>query len=261
MEKDTSLLSGINFNRKKSANDFARFKEKKENDGVLETLNLIDNESPSVDSATVPLDICREILILLPANSLIRLRAVCKDWRSVIDDPLFVKAHTDKQLSSKTIIIRNSSDHPLYSFDLDDLNFANGLQKIAASPLAYTPSGLSLLKAFPVSMCNGLILVRGKSWEIWNPLTHERLKLPREKCNPNPEKEAIGLGYDYTSDDYKVVVIHNRENIGSQTHVYSLKSDSWKNVGSYPYYDYREWWRNPHGPGVLLHGAFFFFDK
>ncbi|KAL3624749.1 hypothetical protein CASFOL_031417 [Castilleja foliolosa] len=242
MEKDTSLLSGTSFNCTKFANDFARFKENKENDDVVETQNLIENDK----SSTLPLDICREILILLPAKSLIRLRAVCKDWRSVIDDPLFVKAHTDKQFSSKTIIIRNSSDHPLYSFDLDDLNFANGLQKIAASPLDYTPSGLSsLLKAFPASMCNGLILVRGKSWEIWNPLTHERLKLPREKCNSSQKKEAIGLGYDYTSDDYKVVVIqhahplhgrrHGRENIASQTHVYSLKSDSWRNVGSCPY--------------------------
>ncbi|KAL3624753.1 hypothetical protein CASFOL_031421 [Castilleja foliolosa] len=271
MEKDTSLLSGTSFNRTKLANDFARFnvvyifgrwtlnQEKKENDGVE-----LEESIPHFDSATVPLDICREILILLPAKSLIRLRAVCKDWCSVIDDPLFVKAHTDKQLSSKTIIIRNSSDHPLYSFDLDDLNFANGLQKITASPLDYTPSGLSLLKAFPVSMCNGLILVRGKSWEIWNPLTHERLKLPRIKCNPNPEKEGIGLGYDYTSDDYKVVVIHRhrlhrrshgRENIACHTHVYSLKSDSWRNVGSCPFYDFSVWFRGPHGPGVYLHGA------
>ncbi|KAL3624747.1 hypothetical protein CASFOL_031415 [Castilleja foliolosa] len=222
-------------------NDIARSKEEKENDDVVETLNLIENDK----SSTIPLDICREILILLPAKSLIRLRAVSKDWRSVIDDPIFVKAHTDKQLSSKAIIIRNSSDQPLYSFDLDDLNFAaNGLQKIAASPLDYTPSGLSLLKAFPVSMCNGLILVGGKSWEIWNPLTHERLKLPRIKCNPNPEKEAIGLGYDYTSDDYKVVVIHphrlhrrrhGRENIACQTHAAVVEGS--------------------HGPSVLLHGA------
>ncbi|KAL3624746.1 hypothetical protein CASFOL_031414 [Castilleja foliolosa] len=264
MEKDTSFLSGISFNRKKFANDFTSFKEKKVNDGVDESSSVELEEAVRDKSSTLPLDICREILILLPAKSLIRLRAVCKDWRSVIDDPLFVKAHTDKQFSSKTIIIRNSSDHPLYSFDLDDLNFANGLQKIAASPLDYTPSGLSLLKAFPVSMCNGLILVGGKNWEIWNPLTHERLKLPREKCNSSPKKEAIGLGYDYTSDDYKVVVIHahrlhrrrhGRENIASQTHVYSLKSDSWRNVGSCPFYDYSVWWNGPHGPGVLLHGA------
>ncbi|KAL3623310.1 hypothetical protein CASFOL_032126 [Castilleja foliolosa] len=108
--------------------------EKKENDGVVERLNLIENESPSVeleetvhdksstvpdvDSATFPLDICREILILLPAKSLIRLRAVCKDWRSAIDDPFFVKAHTDKQLSSKTLLSEIQLVLPLIRFIL-----------------------------------------------------------------------------------------------------------------------------------------------
>ncbi|KAL3646741.1 DEAD-box ATP-dependent RNA helicase 57 [Castilleja foliolosa] len=51
MEKDTSFLfSGITFNRKKFPNDFARFKERKENNDVLERSNLIENENPSVES-------------------------------------------------------------------------------------------------------------------------------------------------------------------------------------------------------------------
>ncbi|KAL3635722.1 hypothetical protein CASFOL_020269 [Castilleja foliolosa] len=132
-----------------------------------------------------------------------------------------------------------------------------GLQEIAVTPLEFTPSGLSLLPAFPVSACNGLILVAGKSLEIWNPLTHERLKLLRGKCNPNPKEEAFGLGYDYTTDDYKVVVIHDhrlhrrrhgRDNFACQTHVYSLRSDSWRNAENCP-------WRGPRGPGVFLSGA------
>ncbi|KAL3635711.1 hypothetical protein CASFOL_020258 [Castilleja foliolosa] len=171
-------------------------------------------------------------------------------------------AHTNKQLSSNTsnIIIRNSTGppfHPLYSFDFDDLKFANGLQEIAVTPLNFTPSGLSLIQAFPVSACNGLILVAGKSLEIWNPSTHERLKLLRGKCNPHRKGEAFGLGYDYTTDDYKVVVIHDhrlhrrrhgRDNFACQTHVYSLSSDSWRNAENCP-------WRGPRGPGVFLSGA------
>lgn len=44
MEKDTSFLfSGITFNRKKFAGDFARFKEKTESDDVVEKPNLIEN--------------------------------------------------------------------------------------------------------------------------------------------------------------------------------------------------------------------------
>ncbi|KAL3646746.1 hypothetical protein CASFOL_009290 [Castilleja foliolosa] len=204
--------------------------------------------TPNTDSTTLPLDVCREIFLHLPAKSLVRFRAVCK---------------------SCNIIILNSTGppfHTLYSFDLDDLKFANGLQKITVAPLNFTPSRLSLLRAFPVSTCNGLILVAGKSLEIWNPLTHDRLKLLRGKCNPpEPERHAIGLGYDYTTDDYKVVVIHGhrlhrrrhgRDNFAFKTHVYILRSDSWRNVENCPIYDDDNSWWGPRGPGVFLYGAF-----
>ncbi|KAL3839630.1 hypothetical protein ACJIZ3_024221 [Penstemon smallii] len=46
MEKESSFLfSGITFNRKKFAGDFARFKEKKESDDTQEKPNLIENGS------------------------------------------------------------------------------------------------------------------------------------------------------------------------------------------------------------------------
>ncbi|KAL3650780.1 hypothetical protein CASFOL_007183 [Castilleja foliolosa] len=229
----------------------------------------VSSFTPDADSTTLSLDVCREILLRLPAKSLFRFRAVSKVWCAVIDESRFVRAHTNKQLSSNTsnIIIRNSTGppfHPLYSFELDDLKFTNGLQNIVVSPLNFTPSGLSLLRNFPVSTCNGLILVTGKTWEIWNPLTHERLKLLRGNCNPNPKGEAVGLGYDYTTDDYKVVVIHGhrlhrrrhgRDNFAFKTHVYSLRSDSWRDVENCPIYDDdRPWW-GPRGPGVFLCGA------
>ncbi|KAG8374254.1 hypothetical protein BUALT_Bualt11G0112300 [Buddleja alternifolia] len=54
MEKDTSFLfSGITFNRKKFANDFARFKEKKESDDVVEKPSLIENVSSTIEEGTV----------------------------------------------------------------------------------------------------------------------------------------------------------------------------------------------------------------
>ncbi|KAL3629790.1 hypothetical protein CASFOL_027012 [Castilleja foliolosa] len=227
--------------------------------------------TPNADSTTLSLDVCREIFLHLPAKSLVRFRAVCKAWCAVIDEPYFVRAHTNKQLSSNSsniIIILNSTGppfHSLYSFDLADLKFANLLQKIAVTPLNFTPSGLSLTRAFPVSTCNGLILVTGKSLEIWNPLTHDRLKLLRGKCTPRkPKREAIGLGYDYTTDDYKVVAIHGhrirrrfhaRDNFAFKTHVYSLRSDSWRNVENCPIYDAEYPWWGPRGPGVFLNGA------
>ncbi|KAI3447615.1 hypothetical protein Pfo_004280 [Paulownia fortunei] len=50
MEKDTSFLfSGITFNRKKFASDFARFKERKTSDDAVEEPNLIENGSSTME--------------------------------------------------------------------------------------------------------------------------------------------------------------------------------------------------------------------
>ncbi|KAL3646889.1 hypothetical protein CASFOL_009433 [Castilleja foliolosa] len=196
----------------------------------------------------LPPDVYREIFLLLPAKYLIRFRAVCKLWRAVIDDPCFVTAHTNKQLSPNTILIRNSTGHPffpLYSFDVGNINFTNGFQSIAATPLNFSRSGLLRLSDLPVADCNGLLLVATSStdgdykenWEIWNPLTHERLELPRLDIGWN----AFGLGYDCDADDYKAVVIVRLRNNGGryddtyQTHIYSLKSDSWKRIRDFPF--------------------------
>ncbi|GER57312.1 dead box ATP-dependent RNA helicase [Striga asiatica] len=57
MEKDTSFLfSGITFNRKKFANDFARFKEKKDTDDVGEPSNVVENEAPATEEDVMRVD-------------------------------------------------------------------------------------------------------------------------------------------------------------------------------------------------------------
>ncbi|GJN37537.1 hypothetical protein PR202_gb26506 [Eleusine coracana subsp. coracana] len=41
----------------------------------------------------LPEEIIWEILVLLPAKSLLRLRYVCKTWRAIISDPAFVRTY------------------------------------------------------------------------------------------------------------------------------------------------------------------------
>ncbi|KAL3650258.1 hypothetical protein CASFOL_006661 [Castilleja foliolosa] len=227
----------------------------------------------------IPLGIWRDILLRLPAESLFRLRAVSKSWKTIIDDPCFVKAHNKNQLSSNTLLLRNSIGppfYPLYYFDLQGLNFTNGPKTIPATPLNLSRHGLSLVAALPMPACNGLMLLspldheknRGREdinrdskgiWEIWNPLTRERLRLPQ----PNIHSRVLGygIGYDCDADDYKVVVIDiidylydddDQESL-MQTHVYSLKSDSWRIMieEEIPF----EFWTLHCLQGVFLNGA------
>ncbi|KAL3620146.1 hypothetical protein CASFOL_035058 [Castilleja foliolosa] len=137
----------------------------------------------------IPLVICRDILLRLPAESLFRLRAVSKSWKTIIDDPCFVKAHNKNQQSSNTLLLRNTIGppfYPLYYFDFEALNFTNGPKTIPSTPLNLSLNGLFLVPPVRLAACNGLMLISPLDhekncrrqpidrdsegiWEIWNP--------------------------------------------------------------------------------------------
>ncbi|KAL3615082.1 hypothetical protein CASFOL_040743 [Castilleja foliolosa] len=210
----------------------------------------------------IPLDSWHEIFVRLPANSLLRCRAVCKAWRAFIDDGYFAKAYTIRQLTSKKNVIIHNSAGPLYSLNLDALNFdGSNLQTVAVAvtPLDST-SGDRL--NFPVAACDGLMLIAPskpeQKWQIWNPSTHESLDLPQPDSRKH-KHVATGLGYDKSTDDFKAVVInfHSRCRPGErevyvyQTHIYSLKSDSWRTISDF---SGQGMWV-PAGPGVFMGGS------
>ncbi|XP_074266390.1 F-box/kelch-repeat protein At3g06240-like [Silene latifolia] len=43
--------------------------------------------------AYIPAELLTQILAILPVKTLVRFRCVCKSWRSIIDDPVFVSMH------------------------------------------------------------------------------------------------------------------------------------------------------------------------
>ncbi|KAL8458405.1 hypothetical protein ACS0TY_036065 [Phlomoides rotata] len=179
----------------------------------------------------IPDDLLRKILVRLPAETLLRLRSVCKPWVRIIDDPSFIKAHTHNQLNSHTLLVRNPGD-PLYSFSLDSVDFINnGPQMVDAIHIKQLPGVERVWSLSYRSVCNGLILIikEKNSIMIWNPLTKECREVKEPPLNFTPNYCFFALGYDYHADDYKVVKIDD-----CRTHVYSLKSDSWRKVQDYP---------------------------
>ncbi|KAK6135608.1 hypothetical protein DH2020_030656 [Rehmannia glutinosa] len=216
---------------------------------ISQSVNQIKllSSSPSIalKMSDIPSEFYREILLRLPADSLFRFRTVCKAWRRIIDDPSFIKSHTNNQHSSTTLFIRNPAG-TLYSISLDSLNYIDGLQKIEVIHVkTLSLRGVPRLPALPVASCNGLILIShfeiNKIWVIWNPLTKEFHELP--ELDIDEHLKASGLGYDSASDDYKVVRIdeiwHNQKLwVNNQkfyrTLVYSMKSDSWKRIKNCP---------------------------
>ncbi|XP_026388931.1 F-box/kelch-repeat protein At3g06240-like isoform X1 [Papaver somniferum] len=104
--------------------------------------------------------------------------------------------------------------------------------------------------------CNGLVygwnyLMR--SFSLWNPATNEYRILPKSQDTYNYMGRLHGFGYDYKTDDYKLVIIHeNKENC--LTEVYSLKSNLWKCFRS-PRWGFHV----DKLSGVLLNGALHWF--
>ena len=47
----------------------------------------------STAAARLPPDVLAAILLRLPASDVRRFRRVCKEWRDVISDPIFIEAH------------------------------------------------------------------------------------------------------------------------------------------------------------------------
>ncbi|KAL8542251.1 hypothetical protein ACS0TY_003207 [Phlomoides rotata] len=189
----------------------------------------------------IPDELLREILVRLPAETLLRLRSVCKQWVRVIDDPSFTKAHTHNQLNSHTLLVKNRSGAPLYSFSLDSLDFINnGPQMIDAIHIKQLVRlGVPRLWAlFDWSVCNSLILIENREFRqkwviIWNPLTKECREVKVPKLNITSKSCRYAFGYDYDSDDYKVVKIDKLDDEW-QTLVYSLKSDLWRKIEGCP---------------------------
>ncbi|KAL6539046.1 hypothetical protein OROMI_025372 [Orobanche minor] len=186
----------------------------------------------------IPCELFWEILLRSPAECVFRWRSVCKAWLGMIDDPCFIRAHTNNnnRIYSHTLLVTNKSNAPLYSFSLDSLNFINGPQTIDGNLIKHS-FPLHLLPSPPhYAFCNGLILIfYSKICEvcaIWNPLTKEFRKLPRLKSKDRMLR-GFGLGYDHVSDDYKVVGIFAGK-YSWTTFIYSLKSDSWRMIEDSP---------------------------
>ncbi|KAH6817390.1 hypothetical protein C2S51_000993 [Perilla frutescens var. frutescens] len=196
----------------------------------------------------VPSEMYREILLRMPAESVFRLKAVCKEWRRLIEEPSFIKSHSNNQSSNTSLLITNPKG-AIYSLSLDSL-----------SDRRQTPikqlicRGIPPRCSRPLASCNGMFLIsddNDKIWMIWNPLTRERHELPRPE--PCIYMMGRGFGYDSAADDYKVVRIDYmssvEEVVSYRSLVYSMKSGCWKMIDDCPHYF------SSRDEGVFLNGA------
>ncbi|KAF7849427.1 hypothetical protein BT93_L0810 [Corymbia citriodora subsp. variegata] len=184
-----------------------------------------------------PEEIIGEILIRLPAKSLVRFHCVSKSWNANLTSQLFVKSHLDRSLRCRSIKLLRYERGGFPRIGI----WSGGSDEFCRFDPQFQPSiGNFQL----VGSCNGVIclstLSRGNCSAsdiyLWNPSINEFMALPQPGC---PVSAAIGFGinpYSGHLDDIKVISIRNRYSCGSEfrsprsSSGDSLRGNSWKQI-------------------------------
>ncbi|KAL2490891.1 putative F-box protein [Abeliophyllum distichum] len=171
---------------------------------------------------SIPEDILIEVLKEFPVKSLLRLRCVCKQWLSIIDDTLFVSVHRARSYSrpggvSFLINVETGETTNLFSFHPEPCS--------PPPRYIFTKEGHGLSQT--TAPVEGLVAFCNK---IWNPSTRKIINLP-----PLPNKFPIKkpqylLGFNRSSNEYKVLAIFRVKGGIKRcvSKVLTLGSNSWR---------------------------------
>ncbi|KAM7485681.1 hypothetical protein LguiA_001690 [Lonicera macranthoides] len=179
----------------------------------------------------LPDEIIDDILTRLPVKSVLRFKSVCKRWLSTISYPSF---HRKTEHESILLVEESDSDEvlnvSLYSIDDNKLVTESFSLPVPCNEKKYKRS-----ETVVSNSCNGLVIIGfGESIFLFNPSTRYFAKV---LCCPHRYKyETVGLCYDATTNDYKVVLQLSQlygANLSSNMatpDVASLKSKQWARV-------------------------------
>lgn len=182
-----------------------------------------------------PHDVLVNILSRLPARSLGQFKSVCKYWLCLISSESFVKLHHHQALydtntnHSRVFII---STHSMHSVDYESPACYEGFDVDAEGivslndPLKKEAVGEKLWGS-----CYSLIyfVCFNECILLWNPTTQKTRLIPDPLMTSSDGTLFYGLGYDFSTDDYKMV--RASCSISSRSisfEVFNLKTGYWK---------------------------------
>ncbi|XP_057455154.1 F-box/kelch-repeat protein At3g06240-like [Lotus japonicus] len=171
----------------------------------------------------LPQELITEILLRLPVKSLIRFKAVCKFWCSLISDTHFARSHFE--LAPPRLVINTFSD--IYTMDLDGSHQSNPI---------FEAINIDLLPIVVRGSCRGFLLLDcNGSLCLLNPSTHVNKPIPSSSpIYPEGFPHLCGFGYDSSNDDYLVVQVcaEPRPSPLWLAHVklFSLRANMWKYI-------------------------------
>ncbi|KAG7577720.1 F-box domain [Arabidopsis thaliana x Arabidopsis arenosa] len=174
----------------------------------------------------LPKDLVEEILCLVPATSLKRLRSTCKRWnRLFIDDKRFARKHTDKAAKQflPLMLTKNYRICPI-NVNTPSLEVKNELSLLDP----HCKNSAAQFNIDRVFHCDGLLLCTSQKesrFVVWNPLTGVTKWI--ELGDRYNEGMAFVLGYDNKScnKSYKILSFNF---CNKDSEIYEFSSDSWR---------------------------------
>ncbi|KAK4254249.1 hypothetical protein QN277_009653 [Acacia crassicarpa] len=197
------------------------------------------------DNLYLPPEIIIDILKRLRVKSLLRFRAVCKDWRNLLKSPFFIEEHYHHSAHKSPLLTCHVSNHnpnywPLCLFRLE--------KETVEAERIHLMDSLRRVSCI-IGSSNGLLCVKHgdanvdppPSLLLLNPATREVMQVPRStidvgsRCHFGFGGSHFGFGYSSVVGDYKIVRIHTKRNNSQiicvdRVEVYSLRTGSWKEV-------------------------------
>ena len=203
----------------------------------------------------LPPEIMHDILSRLPVKPLCRFKCVSKPWQSLISDPVFVANYSKAAIAflrRRRLFFTyfHGKKIRVYSLNLDqqllnenpnnvdglvasptELDFGRDWRILGGSIHSSSSAGLFLCELFSSSRFEG--------WGLINPVTKESKKLPKPPILRLPLKPYIvfyGLGFDHSTNEHKVINGQEYWEEGIVFSVYTLQTDSWRQIDHlYPY--------------------------
>ncbi|KAL8026522.1 hypothetical protein ABFX02_14G033600 [Erythranthe guttata] len=192
----------------------------------------------------LPEEIIYKILPNLPVKSLLRFKCVSKQWRSIISSKEFIKEHLKKASTNPNcthhMITMKFKHRYLQGEQTRSYSLPYLLEGTTAVIDAHIPrreSNRCHLRIW--GSCDGIALVTSNAVGmifLLNVSTTKSNEIPAS----NPKERYLGdhivygLGYDESTDDYKVVCIDDvTDPKAYTTQIYSCKSHSWKKVENF----------------------------
>ncbi|XP_022734824.1 F-box protein CPR30-like [Durio zibethinus] len=206
----------------------------------------------------LPEDIIVNILSRLPVKYLIQLKCVSKPWLSLISDPQFARLHLAQSkknnISQRVLLITQPLESAACEASDNDLDDESKLIFELKYPAAMkkTPDSDELVGWLGLGgSCDGLIFVvlGHERIFLWNPTIREALELA--KLRPFDPKGTIsyGLGYNSSTDDYKVVRVTAIASNETEVEVLELKTNIWRRIQGL------QSGIETEAGGIFLHGA------